>query len=213
MQAVGGAALSQRDGKRDGRGADLLVDGTARPGSRRRAVAVLAAAAVLIVLADQVAKHVAVRTLDESRPVRLLGGAVYLTLTRNSGAAFSLGRDHTIVFPLVAAAVGCWIGWMSRRLRSVPWAVALGLVLGGALGNMVDRVFRAPGPLRGHVVDMVSLFDPAGNVWPVFNVADSSLVVGVTLAVGLEITGRQRDGSRVRRATAADRAAPGTIEE
>jgi signal peptidase II len=167
---------------------------------------VLAVAAAVIVLTDQLTKHLALRALDESQPLRLLGGAVYLTLTRNSGAAFSLGRDHTFVFPVIAAAVVAWIGWMSMRLRSMPWAVALGLVLGGALGNMVDRLFRAPGPLVGHVVDMVSLFDPAGRVWPVFNLADSSLVVGVALAVGLEMAGRQRDGTRLRRETPAERA-------
>jgi signal peptidase II len=130
--------------------------------------------------------------------VKLLGGAVYLTLTRNSGAAFSLGSDYTFVFPVVMAAVVAWISFMAVKLRSVPWAVALGLVLGGGLGNFVDRLFRAPGPFVGHVVDMVSLFDPYGRVWPIFNLADSALVCGVLLAVWLELTGRQRDGTRVR---------------
>jgi signal peptidase II len=76
--------------------------------------------------------------------------------------------------------------------------LALGLVLGGALGNVADRLFRAPGPLVGHVVDFVSLFDDSGQVWPVFNLADSALCVGVVLAVLLELTGRRRDGSRTR---------------
>jgi signal peptidase II len=186
LQATGGAALSGD-----------------RPAARRRAVAVLGLVAVLIVLADQLTKHAALRALDAEHPVRLLGGAVYLTLTRNSGAAFSMGRGYTMVFPLIATAVVVWIGWLGRRLRSVPWGVALGLVLGGALGNVVDRVFRAPGVLRGHVVDMVSLFDPGGQVWPVFNLADSSLVAGVALAVGLEMFGYQRDGTRAHRKDAA----------
>jgi signal peptidase II len=82
-------------------------------------------------------------------------------------------------------------------LRSLAWGAALGLVLGGAMGNLVDRLFRPPGPFRGEVVDMISLFDPHGQVWPVFNIADSSLVVGVLLAVWLELTGRRRDGTRV----------------
>ncbi len=72
-------------------------------------------------------------------------------------------------------------------------------MLGGALGNLVDRIFRAPCPFHGHVVDMISLFDPYGQVWPVFNLADSSLVCGVLLAVLLELTGRQRDGRRAGR--------------
>jgi signal peptidase II len=167
------------------------------PASRSRAVSVLALAAVLVVLADQVTKHLAVTHLAERPPVRLLGGAVYLVEVRNSGAAFSLGTNYTFVFPLITVAVVGWIGWMALRLRSVPWAVSLGLVLGGALGNLVDRIFRAPGPFVGHVVDMVSLFDDRGQVWPVFNLADSSLCVGVLLAVLLELKGRRRDGTRV----------------
>ena len=158
----------------------------------------LLATAALAWLADLGTKHLALLTLSDREPVRLLGGTVYLTLTRNSGAAFSLGSEYTWVFPLVTAAVIGWIGWMAIRLRSLPWAVALGLVLGGALGNVTDRIFRAPGVFVGHVVDMISLFDPYGQVWPIFNLADSALVSGVVLAVLLELTGRQRDGARVR---------------
>jgi signal peptidase II len=165
--------------------------------NRNRAVLVLVATAVLVLLADAATKHVALAALEDRGPVRLLGGAVYLSLTRNSGAAFSLGSDHTWVFPIITAVVVTWIAWMAVRLRSLPWAVALGLVLGGALGNLADRVFRAPGLFVGHVVDMVSVFGPHGEYFPVFNLADSSLVCGVCLAVLLELTGRQRDGSRV----------------
>lgn len=168
---------------------------TDQPG--RRARLVLLAVALVIFAVDLGSKHLTLLTLSDREPVRLLGGAVYLTLTRNSGAAFSLGADHTWVFPLITLGVIAWIGWMALRLRSVPWAVSLGLVLGGALGNLADRIFRAPGVFVGHVVDMVSLFDPYGQVWPVFNLADSALVVGVALAVLLELTGRQRDGTRV----------------
>lgn len=165
--------------------------------SRGRASVILLLAAAFAVLADQVTKYLTVLLLSDRAPVRLLGGAVYLVEVRNSGAAFSLGRDHTFVFPLITIGVVGWIGWMALRLRSVPWAIALGLVLGGALGNLVDRIFRAPGPFVGHVVDMVSLFDDQGRVWPVFNLADSSLVVGVLLAIVLEMTGRRRDGTRI----------------
>jgi len=170
---------------------------------------VLTAAALLVLGLDQLTKHLSVTLLAESDPVRLLGGAVYLSLTRNSGAAFSLGSDYTFVFPLITLVVVGWIGWMAVRVRSLAWALALGLVLGGALGNLGDRIFRAPGFLVGHVVDMVSVFGPYGRVFPVFNVADSCLVVGVCLAVLLELTGRQRDGSRLRPGDAAGRPAPG----
>jgi signal peptidase II len=159
-------------------------------------VTALVAVGAAVLLFDLLTKQLAVAMLAGEEPVRLLGGAVYLIYVTNSGAAFSILRSYTFVFPFIALAVICWIGWMARRMRSLWWAVALGLVLGGAAGNLVDRMFRPPGPLRGEVVDMVSLFDPAGRVWPVFNVADAALVLGVALAVWLELTGRQRDGSR-----------------
>ncbi|MGI5519523.1 signal peptidase II [Micromonospora sp. CA-259024] len=166
---------------------------------RPRAVAILAGVALVALLADLVTKHLALAALTDREPVRLLGGLVYLSLTRNSGAAWSIGADHTWIFPLITIGVVVWIVWMALRLRSLPWAISLGLVLGGALGNLVDRIFRAPAPFHGHVVDMISLFDPYGQVWPVFNLADSSLVCGVLLAVLLELTGRQRDGRRAGR--------------
>ncbi|MEV4628384.1 signal peptidase II [Micromonospora sp. NPDC049523] len=165
---------------------------------RRRAITILVATAVLVLLADLGTKQWALSALTPSEPVRLFGGAVYLTLIRNSGAAFGLGSEYTWVFPLVTVAVVGWISWMATRLRSLPWAISLGLVLAGALGNFTDRIFRAPGPFLGHVVDMVSLFDPYGQTWPIFNLADSALVSGVILAILLELTGRQRDGTRVR---------------
>ena len=161
-------------------------------------LALLAATTVAILAADVVTKQLVVGGLEGRAPIRLLGGAVYLVAIRNSGAAFSLGRSHTLIFPLLTIAAIGWIGWMAKRLRSVPWAVALGLVLGGASGNLVDRIFRAPGPFRGHVVDFVSVFDDAGRVFPVFNVADSALCVGLGLILLLELTGRRRDGTRVR---------------
>jgi signal peptidase II len=183
------AAPSAEPGRTDPGG------GTRRP----RAVAILAGVALVALLADLVTKHLALAALTDREPVKLLGGFVYLSLTRNSGAAWSIGADHTWVFPLITIGVVGWIVWMALRLRSLPWAVSLGLVLGGALGNLVDRIFRAPSPFHGHVVDMISLFDPYGQVWPVFNLADSSLVCGVLLAVLLELTGRQRDGRRAGR--------------
>ena len=162
-------------------------------------MAVLAITAVLAVVLDQVVKELSTKGLTEGEPVRILGGLIYLSLLRNSGAAFSLGSGYTWVFPLVTIVVIGWIGFLARKLRSLPWAIALGLVLGGALGNLGDRLFRAPGPFHGHVVDMISLFGPYAEHFAVFNIADSCLSVGVVLAVLLELTGRQRDGSRAPR--------------
>ncbi|MEV0714854.1 signal peptidase II [Asanoa sp. NPDC050611] len=165
--------------------------------ARSKAIWVLVAVAAFIILLDQLTKHFATEELTGRGPVRILGGAVYLSLIRNSGAAFSLGSGHTWVFPLIATAVLAWITWMAFKLRSMPWAIALGLVAGGALGNFVDRIFRAPGPFQGHVVDMISLFAPYGEKFAVFNIADSALSCGVVLAIILEFSGRQRDGTRI----------------
>ncbi|HET8682840.1 MAG TPA: signal peptidase II [Micromonosporaceae bacterium] len=170
--------------------------GPVGPSYRHRAVLVLVVAALAVLVVDLASKQLAVTELTGRGPVRLLGGALYLVLTRNSGAAFSLARDYTFVFPVVTLVVVGWIAWASRRLRSVPWGVALGLVLGGATGNLVDRIFRAPGPFVGHVVDFLSLLDEHGQFFPVFNVADMSLVSGVVLAILLELAGRRRDGTR-----------------
>ncbi|MDO3687068.1 signal peptidase II [Micromonospora sp. C28ISP2-4] len=192
-------------------GAGTTESGTGAP--RRKAVGLLLGVSLFSLLADLGTKQLALAELTGREPVSLLGGAVYLSLTRNSGAAWSIGSDHTWVFPIITFVVIGWITWMALRLRSLPWAVSLGLVLGGALGNLIDRIFRAPGHFVGHVVDMISLFDPYGQVWPVFNLADSSLVCGVVLAVFLELTGRQRDGSRLRDEKRDDAAAPAEQRE
>ena len=169
--------------------------GSAAPVVARNTL-LLAAVAVLVLASDIVSKTIVVAELTARPPLRLLGGLVYLVETRNSGAAFSLGTGQTVLLSLVAVAVVVAIVRYARRLRSRAWAVCLGLILGGALGNLTDRVFRAPGVLRGAVVDWISLFAPDGHVWPIFNVADSCLVVGVLLAVALELTGRHIDGRR-----------------
>jgi signal peptidase II len=167
-----------------------------KPGFSGRAVAVLGATAVIALVLDQWVKWLSTENLTEGEPVRILGGLIYLSLLRNSGAAFSLGSSYTWVFPMITLVVIGWIVFMATRLRSVPWALSLGLVLGGALGNLGDRLFRAPGPFQGHVVDMISVFAPYGERFAIFNIADSCLSVGVALAVLLELTGRQRDGRR-----------------
>jgi signal peptidase II len=191
LQAAGGTTLN----------ADEATVTETSPAPRRafssRALAVMGATAVLALIVDQVVKELSTKNLVEGEPVRILGGLIYLSLLRNSGAAFSLGSDYTWIFPLVTLGVIGWIGFMALRLRSLPWALALGLVLGGALGNLGDRLFRAPGVLHGHVVDMISLFGPYAEHFAVFNIADSCLSVGVVLAVLLELTGRQRDGTRL----------------
>ena len=173
------------------------VGATSPPPVRRRG-GLLAAAAATVLLLDVVTKVLAVATLEGGSPVRLLGGGLYLVLYRNPGAAFSLATGMTWLLTLVAVTVAVAILRLAPRLRSPGWALGLGLVLGGALGNLVDRFLRSPGPLRGHVVDFLSLLAPDGSVWPVFNLADSAIVSGGVLLVVLALLGRDYDGSTTR---------------
>lgn len=165
--------------------------------SARTAYLVLLGVAAVLVALDQWTKQLAIDGLGDGSVVRLLGGLVYLDLTFNPGAAFSIGTGLTWIFPIIAMVISAGILWYARRLRSWPWALALGLILGGALGNLVDRLFREPGPMRGHVVDFISVFAPAGEKFPIFNVADSALTVGVVLAIALELFAVRRNGTRV----------------
>jgi len=164
---------------------------------RRTSTRLLAVTALVLLFADLVTKMVAVQALH-GRSVRTLGGLVYLTEARNSGAAFSFAEGATVLFTAVAAIVITVIVRTASRLRSAPWAVCLGLILGGAAGNLLDRLFRSPGPLRGAVVDWISLLDPYGRIWPIFNLADSGIVCGGILAVALATLGFEVDGSRHR---------------
>ncbi|MGH3836100.1 MAG: signal peptidase II [Pseudonocardiaceae bacterium] len=166
----------------------------ASPGRRRTGL--LAATAAVAFLLDVLSKIIVVATLQGHPPVELLGGGLYLVVYRNPGAAFSMATGLTWLLSLIALGVVVAIVRLAPRLRSTGWAFGLGLVLGGALGNLVDRLLRAPGPLRGHVVDFLSLLAPDGSVWPVFNLADSAIVCGGVVLVLLAATGREFDGSR-----------------
>jgi signal peptidase II len=147
---------------------------------------------------DLKTKMLAVTHLEWHQPLRILGGLVYLQVVRNPGAAFGMVTGMTWLLTLIAVAVVVAIVRVSQRLHSRGWAVALGLVLGGALGNLTDRLFRYPGVFRGWVVDMISVFAPNGQVWPVFNAADSAICTGGALLVLLALAGIELDGSRVR---------------
>lgn len=159
--------------------------------ARTRRVGILLAVAVAVLAADVITKSVVVATLAQRAPLRLLGGFLTLTLSRNPGAAFSIGPSLTIVFTAIAVSVIVFILRTSRRIRSLPWAISLGLLLGGATGNLVDRLLRYPGPFRGYVVDWIML-----PHWPIFNLADSSIVCGSVLAVLLATLGLRIDGTR-----------------
>ena len=159
----------------------------------RPALLLFAVVAGIALAADVVSKIAVVAELSARDPVEILGGALQLTETRNPGAAFSIGTSATWVFTVVAIAVVIAILVAVRRLRSLWWALTLGLLLGGALGNLTDRVFRSPGVLRGHVVDWIDV-----GWWPVFNLADSAIVTGGALAVLLSVRGVELSGRRPR---------------
>jgi lipoprotein signal peptidase len=179
VQAARGAALTGPPGASSPPG---------RPGRRRLGLVLAVAAAVYA--ADVVSKIIAVATLPPRRLVHVVDGVLTLQLVRNSGAAFSLGTSMTVVFTLIAVGVIIFILRTSRQLRSLPWAVTLGLLLGGATGNLTDRLLRSPGLFRGDVVDWIQL-----PHWPVFNVADSAIVCGGLLAVFLAARGIRLDGT------------------
>jgi signal peptidase II len=150
---------------------------------RRRVRLLLLVAAVVLTL-DVITKVIAVKLLIPGQPVPIIGDTVTWTLVRNSGAAFSMATGYTWMLTVIATGVVVGIFWMGRRLVSPGWAIGLGMILGGAMGNLVDRFFRSPGPLQGHVVDFLSI-----GWWPVFNVADPSVVGGAILLVTLSALG------------------------
>jgi signal peptidase II len=172
----------------------VTADGDTPPRSTRRRLRLLLSVAAVVLALDVVTKVLAVRLLTPGQPVSIIGDTVTWTLVRNSGAAFSMATGYTWVLTLVATGVVIGIAWMGRRLVSPWWALGLGMILGGALGNLMDRFFRSPGPLRGHVVDFLSI-----GWWPVFNVADPAVVGGAILLVGLSLFGYDFDTAGRRR--------------
>lgn len=160
-------------------------------GRRRPLLGVWLGVAVVAYTLDQVTKWWAQHSLTEGVPRPLVGDVLRLYLTHNAGAAFSVGTGYTIFLTGVALVVVFACLRLAGRLGSRGWAVALGLLLGGALGNVTDRLFRSPAPLRGHVVDFLQL-----PHWPVFNLADASICVAAAIVIVLSFRGIRFDGSR-----------------
>jgi signal peptidase II len=187
MQAARGASLNPSD-----------ADGAHRPAvpSRSRLILLFASVAVVAYAIDVATKVLAVQRLPGKGTVDLLGPWFGLHLTRNPGAAFSTGTAYTGALSVLSIIAVCVVLWVSRRLGSTLWAVALGMLLAGVAGNLTDRLFRAPGPMRGHVVDFLRLPN-----WPIFNVADVCINVAAVLIVIQAMRGIGVDG---RRASEAD---------
>jgi signal peptidase II len=165
---------------------------------RPRRVLLLAVIATVIVALDLITKIIAVALLTPGESPRILGGLIHFSLIRNPGAAFSMATGMTWILAIIAIVVVVVIIRMAPRLRSTPWAVCLGLILGGAIGNLIDRIFRSPGFMQGHVVDFVSVFGPNAEYFPVFNVADSAITIGGITLVVTALLGIDFDGTRVR---------------
>jgi lipoprotein signal peptidase len=195
VQAAGGTSLSGQ----------VPAPAEGEPPAERprpRRVGLLLGVAAFVVVADIVTKAIAVAHLSEYSYIHVVGSLLMLTLRRNGGAAFNIGgTSMTIVFTAIAAGVIIYILRASRNLRSIGWAITLGLLLGGATGNLMDRIFRAPAPFRGDVVDWIEL-----PHWPVFNLADSAIVCAGFLVVLLALRGVRLDGTRA----AGDEGIPAT---
>ncbi|MFI2614139.1 signal peptidase II [Streptomyces sp. NPDC018584] len=160
-----------------------------QPRGRRR-IAVLFVVAAVAYAFDLISKMIVVAKLEHHEPIDIVGDWLRFNAIRNAGAAFGFGEAFTIIFTCIAAAVIVVIARLARKLYSLPWAIALGLLLGGALGNLTDRIFRAPGVFEGAVVDFIA---PKG--FAVFNLADSAIVCGGILIVLLSFRGLDPDGT------------------
>ncbi len=187
MQAARGTSLSHDDSS--------LTESGHRP-SLVLVRVILVAVFASLYAADQLTKWLAVDRLTGQPDRELVGDLLVLHLTRNAGAAFSTGTGYTELFSCLAIVAVLVVLWLSRRIRSVAWAVAFGLLLAGIAGNLTDRLLREPGPLRGHVVDFLML-----PHWPIFNVADMCINAAAVLILVQVFRGVRLDGTRVERGT------------
>ncbi|CAL9549415.1 Lipoprotein signal peptidase [Streptomyces sp. enrichment culture] len=175
----------------DGTGeADVPGGGAAGQPRGRRRMAVLFSVAAFAYALDLISKMIVVAKLEHHEPVEIVGDWLRFEAIRNAGAAFGFGEAFTVIFTVIAAVVIVVIARLARKLYSLPWAIALGLLLGGALGNLTDRIFRSPGVFEGAVVDFI-----APKHFAVFNLADSAIVCGGILIVLLSFRGLDPDGT------------------
>jgi signal peptidase II len=159
---------------------------------RRPKVAILVGVAALVLTLDAVSKALVVARLTPGEPVHVLGDVLEWNLLRNPGAAFSMGTSYTVIFTVLAIGVVAYVTRTARRLRSTGYAIAFGLLLGGASGNLADRLLRAPGVFRGNVIDWIEVT----RYYPVFNLADSAICCAGALFVLLALLGYHTDGTR-----------------
>jgi signal peptidase II len=158
----------------------------------------------LILFLDQLTKALALEHLTPGEPVNVIGSFLKFNLIRNSGAAFSLGSGYTPYISAIQIIVALGVVYLSRKLGSAGWAVAFGLLFGGALGNILDRIFREPAPFHGHVVDFLQT-----PHWAIFNVADMAVTSAAALLVIQTLRGVRLDGTKEPKPERAQRAKNG----
>jgi signal peptidase II len=188
MQAARGASLTPSDPTGPAATDPAATDAESR---HRRALRLFALVAGLGYALDLTSKALAVAHLTGRPPVHVIGDLLRLYLARNPGAAFSTGTSYTVLLTFVAFGAGIATVWVARRLGSTGWALGLGFLLAGVLGNLTDRLFREPGPFRGHVVDFLQLPN-----WPIFNVADMCINVAAAVIILQAVRGVSVDGTR-----------------
>jgi signal peptidase II len=152
------------------------------------------AVGLLILFLDQLTKALALAHLTPGEPVDVIGSFLKFNLIRNSGAAFSLGAGYTPYISAIQIIVALGVIYLSRRLGSAGWAVAFGFLFGGAVGNIIDRIFREPSPFHGHVVDFLQT-----PHWAIFNVADMAVTSAAALLVIQTLRGIRLDGTKEQR--------------
>ncbi|MET7284131.1 signal peptidase II [Kribbella sp. NPDC005582] len=157
-------------------------------------IGLFAVAGIVVLGLDQLTKALALAHLTPGEPVNVIGSLLKFNLIRNSGAAFSLGAGYTPVISVIQIAVAIGVVYLSRKLGSAGWAVAFGLLFGGAVGNITDRIFRAPSPFHGHVVDFLQT-----PHWAIFNVADMAVTSAAILLVIQTLRGIRLDGTKEQR--------------
>jgi signal peptidase II len=162
-----------------------------RPPRSWRLAGLFAAVGLVVLGLDQLTKALALHHLTPGEPVNVVGSLLKFNLIRNPGAAFSLGTSYTPVISAIQIIVAVGVVWLSRRLGSIGWAVAFGFLFGGAVGNIVDRIFREPSPFHGHVVDFLQT-----PHWAIFNVADMAVTSAAILLVIQTLRGIKLDGTK-----------------
>jgi lipoprotein signal peptidase len=178
----------------------LAAERAAKVGTATALIVVVAGALVVYGI-DQLSKFLIITNLTEGEVVPVLGTLLQWQFVRNPGAAFSLASGMTWIFTILAMGVITFIVWFARRIRSIAWALVFGLLLGGVLGNLTDRLLREPSFGLGHVIDFIATpwLIPA-----IYNVADMAIVSSMVLFMILTIRGVGLDGIReVKRSDAA----------